>query len=63
MDVNGLAFIGIVVLLLGWFIYEILRALNGGIWRCAACDFRTRSEEEALGHQVLHAQHKPIRES
>jgi hypothetical protein len=62
-DPNGLAFLGIAGLLVFGLLYAMYSALNSGWWRCPVCDFRTRSEEEALGHAAKHAQHKPIRES
>lgn len=46
------------IVLLGWC---ILDALNRGWYRCPMCDFETRSEAEAAGHQALHSQHKPVR--
>jgi hypothetical protein len=62
MDANGMAYVAIGVAGLFLLIYCTFHALNSGWWKCPACDFRTRSDEEALGHTALHAMHKPIKE-
>lgn len=58
---NAFATLVIPALLVILLVYFVLDALNRGWYRCPVCDFETRSEAEAAGHQALHSQHKPVR--
>jgi len=49
---------GIIAIAIAW----IIHSLGRGTWKCPACDFQTWSEEEAVGYQATHAQHRPTQE-
>ena len=50
---------GMVLLFLGLLgLVLLLRSPAGQRWTCQRCDDRFESEEEAKGHQAIHAEHK-----
>ncbi|EFH88629.1 hypothetical protein KSD_62140 [Ktedonobacter sp. SOSP1-85] len=61
---NAFAVSTLPILLVILLVVLVFNLLDKGWWKCSApgCDFRTRSEEEALGHQAKHAQHKAVLE-
>ncbi|GHO79487.1 hypothetical protein KSD_72580 [Ktedonobacter sp. SOSP1-85] len=61
-NLNAFAVSILPVVLVIMLVMLAFNQLNKGWWKCSApgCDFRTRSEEEALGHQAKHAQHKAV---
>jgi len=62
MDINAIAMSLIIPLGAIFLAVLIWCELGRGRWKCPECDFWCWSREEALGHQAMHALHKPVQE-
>lgn len=60
---NGIAYIVMAVIALGFVAWLINNALKPKRWVCPECRFETYSEEEALGHAEYHKTHHKMYEA